>query len=402
MRRSAEPAPTSSASGLQAPEVGQEPPSTPPLMPLVVIGASPPPVHGVAIMTGQLLSALRQLGACAGHLDIRDPRPITTLGRLDVRNVTLGLRHAWQLNRMLARDRNGAGVHISVSQVTWGFIRDAVFVAIVRLRRRPLYIHLHGGLLATFYRGSGAPMRWLIRRVLHQAHQAWVLTPSLRSQFHGLVAEERVHCVPNVVDDPLLGGSPAFSNRPKDATALRILHLSNLIPEKGCFDLLTALRLLGAESADWEVRFVGTAAPTVEERLRREIAALTEAGAARVSLLGEITGTPKNAQYQWADVFAYPTQYPPEGQPLVLLEALGAGLPVLATRWAGIPDTVQDDHEGLLVEPGDANALAEALLRLSREPDFRKALSINARVRYENCYRPERLVLDLPQLLVKG
>lgn len=373
-------------------------PTNPPLTSLVVIGASPPPVHGVVIMTGQLLAALGKLNACAGHLDISDPRPIATLGRLDVRNVTLGLRHAWQLDRMLARSRNAPGVHISVSQSTWGFVRDAIFVGVVRLRRRWLYLQLHGGALAEFHQRSSLPMRLLIRAVLRQAHQVWVLTPTLRTQFDGLVPEDRVHCIPNVVDDPLAGIAPASSDKMGDAAALRILHLSNLLPEKGCFDLLAALRALGSESATWEVRLVGSASPTVEQRLRQEIAALEAQGAARVRLLGELTGREKSEQYGWANVFAFPA-VGQEGQPLVLLEALGGGVPIVTTSQTGIGDTVADDEEGLLIDPGDTHALATALTRLSREPELRRRLAAGARMRYESSYRPERLVRDLARVL---
>ncbi len=365
---------------------------------LVVVGASPPPVHGVVIMTGQLLAALRELRACAGHLDTRDPRPLERVGRLDVRNVTLGLRHAWHLNRMLARSHTATGVHISLSQGTWGFLRDAVFIGLVRLRRRRLYIQLHGGALADFHEQSSLPMRWLIRAILHQACQVWVLTPTLRSQCRGLVSADRVHCISNVVDDPIAGIASVPPDEHQDPTVLRILHLSNLLPEKGCFDLLAALRLLGPESAGWEVRLVGEASPTVEERLRREIAVLNHAGVAQVSLLGSLTGDRKSEQYAWANVFAFPA-IGKEGQPLVLLEALGAGVPVVATSQPGIRDTVADGREGLLIAPRDTQALAAAFVRLSREPDLRSQLSINARARYESSYRPERLRRDLMSLL---
>jgi glycosyltransferase involved in cell wall biosynthesis len=367
------------------------------LVRLVVVGPSPPPVHGVAVMTGQLLAALRKLGVCAGHVDTRDPRPVTTIGHLDIRNVTLGLRHAWQLDRMLSRNRDAA-VHISVSQGTWGFLRDAVLVAVVCLRRRQLYVQLHGGGLSEFHQHSSPPMRWLIETVLRQAFQAWALTPTLCSQFEGLVSANRVRCVPNVVDDPLGGEQPAQSAEQQRITGLRVLHLANMLPEKGCFDVLAALRLLGEESNGWEVRLVGPAGSDVEQRLRQEIAALPEKGA-HVSLVGGLTGDAKIEQYLWADIFVYPTRYPPEGQPLVLLEALGTGLPVVATRWAGIPDTIIDEREGVLVEPGDEHALAVALARLSREPELRRALAVGARARYEACYRPDRLVRDLAKAL---
>jgi glycosyltransferase involved in cell wall biosynthesis len=121
-------------------------------------------------------------------------------------------------------------------------------------------------------------------------------------------------------------------------------------------------------------------------------------GAARVSLLGELTGRKKSEQYGWANVFAFPATGQ-EGQPLVLLEALGAGIPVVATSQTGIDDTVADGHEGLLIQRGDAPALAVALTRLSHEPELRRRLAAGACERYESSYQPERLVRDLATVL---
>lgn len=360
---------------------------------LVVVGPTPPPFHGVAVMTVQLLRALEQLDALAGHVDTRDPRPVATIGRLDLQNIWLGMRHAWELWRVLDRESD-AGVHMSISQGTWGLARDAVLAAVVRLKRRTLYVQLHGAGLAEFYASSPRLLRWLIRAILGQAHQAWALTPQLRAQFDGLVPPERVCFVPNVVDD----FSGASRRAPRNGSGFRILYLSNLLPEKGCFEVVRTVRRLGARSRGWEVRIVGSGSAHVERSLRGEIAALP-ADCADVRMLGQQAGEAKRQQYEWADVFVYPTQYPPEGQPLVLLEALGAGLPVVSTRWAAIPETILDGQVGILVEPGDDSAFAMALVRLADDPELRAKLGGAARSHYEAGFRPERLVRDLEMVL---
>lgn len=360
---------------------------------LVVVGPTPPPFHGVAVMTVQLLRALEQLDALAGHLDTRDPRPLATIGRLDPQNVWLGTRHAWRLWRLL-RHQPDADVHISISQGKWGLVRDAVLVAVVRLEGRALYVQLHGAGLAEFYTSSSRFLRWLVRATLGQARQAWALTPNLRAQFDGLVPPQRVFCVPNVVDDP---GGGAWTFR-RNGSGFRILFLSNLLPEKGCFDVVRAVRRLGPTSAGWEVRMVGSGSAAVERSLRREITALP-AGCAYVHLLGQLAGDAKRRQYEWADVFVYPSRYPAEGQPLVLLEALSAGLPIVSTRWAGIPETVLDGQVGILVDPGDEVALAQVLLHLAYAPDLRAKMGAAARSHYEAGFRPERLVRDLEMVL---
>ena len=373
---------------------------------LIVVGPTPPPVHGVAVSTESLIRALRSAGHLAAHLDTRDPRTRSNIGKFDLENVRLGLRHATELTALIRR-HPGAAVYVPISQSLWGFLRDSVLVSVARLQRRPVYLHLHGGGFHDFYGRSGWIMRLVIRRVVSMADQAWVLTPSLRRCFAGLMEKDRMRVVQNVVDDPLGdlrvkgGGSleaSASSDNPADRESqLRILFLSNLRPEKGCFELIDALALLPRDVGAWRVRYVGAADPKVERemklRLSRELP-----GDVSVELVGERTGRAKEDELRWADVLAFPTLLP-EGQPLVLLEALGAGLPIITTRHGGIPETVRNEVEGLLLEPGDVAALAGALGRMASDPALRARLGRNARLRYEECYRPERLNEELDRVL---
>lgn len=377
---------------MNAPTSG--PPGRAELRRLVLVGPSPPPVHGVAMMTVELISALQELGALAEHLDTRDPRPVTTLGRLDMRNVVLGLKHAWRLERLLERHRD-AGVHISISQSALGFVRDALLVGIARMRRRQLYIQLHGSQLQEIYSGSTRPVQWAIRWVFRQAHQTWALTSSLTTQFDGLVAPERVHVVSNAIADY----APCSDIRPPPAgeESLRLLFLSNVLVEKGCFDLISALSSLGGRAAGWRVRIVGLVPPEIEQRLWSEINALPKSGAC-VSVRGERRGSQKLAEYEWANAFVFPSRQD-EGQPLVLLEALRAGLPIVATRQHGIADTVRHRQEGLLFERHDVRALAAAIEELAADGALRANLGKASRLRYEEMYRAERLVNDLSRLL---
>lgn len=77
------------------------------------------------------------------------------------------------------------------------------------------------------------------------------------------------------------------------------------------------------------------------------------------------------------DLFAMPSLW--EGLPLSLVLAMGAGLPVVATRVAGIPEVVQHDVTGLLVSPGSSSELAQALARLVEDASLRRSLGERAR-----------------------
>jgi glycosyltransferase involved in cell wall biosynthesis len=349
-------------------------------------------------MTRYLLDALGELQLLAGHLDTRDPQPVETIGALSTANLAIGLRHIFQLDRILRR-KPSAYVLLPISQGTWGFLRDAVFVLVVRLHRRRLIIHLHGGGLDRFYAQSGRIMRLVIRTVFRHAHAAWALTPGLERMFDGLVAPSRVTHLENVTPPPPLNGDDDRSRNCSSADgSFRILYLANLFPDKGVFDLLEALSRIGPEASHWHVRIVGTGSAEVIASVRSTIDAFGSPGPA-VDLTIGLYGEEKWAAYQAADAFVFPTCYPPEGQPLVVLEAMAAGLPVVSTLQGGIPDTVRHEREGLLVRQGNVDELARALVRLASDADLRHDLARAARARYEQRYTPDRLRRDLSCLL---
>jgi colanic acid/amylovoran biosynthesis glycosyltransferase len=68
-----------------------------------------------------------------------------------------------------------------------------------------------------------------------------------------------------------------------------------------------------------------------------------------------------------------------EGIPVVLMEAMGSGVPVIASQLSGIPELVNDQLTGLLVPPGDATSLADALERYLKDPDLRQRLGCAGR-----------------------
>lgn len=84
-------------------------------------------------------------------------------------------------------------------------------------------------------------------------------------------------------------------------------------------------------------------------------------------------------EYADADVFVLPSRS--EGTPRVLVEARAFGCPVVATRVGGIPSSVAEGRDGLLVPPDDVTALADAILRVATEPGLRQSLSRSGRER---------------------
>ena len=160
---------------------------------------------------------------------------------------------------------------------------------------------------------------------------------------------------------------------------LRIVAVGTLHEVKGQVHLIEACRLLTERGVAVTCRFIGDGPD--REALQNRI---DEYGLGdRVVLAGRMTTDGVATELATADVLVAPSVPTKggkrEGIPVVLMEAMSTGLPVVASRLSGIPELVTDGVSGLLVAPGDALALADALADLATDPALRRRLGIAGR-----------------------
>ena len=329
-------------------------------------------------------SAFESAGAKVVHVNTQDRRTVFNTGVLDPRNVWLALVQAARFAWHAALSRVSI-VYLPISQNRWGYARDALLMTIARLFRRPVAVHLRGSGLQGFYRSRGHVEAWIVRRTLGWSAMAIALTPGLRDVYSGLVPPERVRVLENAITDPWPDGIDATLEARErraaaDPQALRLLYLSNDFATKGAETAVRAVSDPGLEHAT--LRMVG--APPPEVATRTEELARSLGVGDRVELLGGLVGREKLEQFEWADAFVYPTEN--DGQPLVIIEAMAAGLPIVASSFGGIPETLSDT--GVLVDPGTPSALAGELARLIESPGLRRERGVAARERYVARYTP--------------
>ncbi len=178
-----------------------------------------------------------------------------------------------------------------------------------------------------------------------------------------------------------------------------ILSVGRLSREKGHADLVAALGELQRlkPGLNFKLIVVGEG----PERVRVESAGEAAGVAARLVFAGHISDV--RPFYALADVLALPSHS--EGSPLVLLEAMAAGLPVVSTRVGGVPEMVSDEESALLVEPRDALSLAAALGRALEDEGLARTLAANASARAAEHFSPEAQVRSLVEIysrLVNG
>ena len=160
--------------------------------------------------------------------------------------------------------------------------------------------------------------------------------------------------------------------------------VARLQPEKGVASFLTAASHVARELP--EARFVVVG----DGPLRGELLGLAEELGVRDQV--HFLGFRPDAQalLELMDVVAVPSVS--EGTPLIVLEAMSAGVPVVASRVGGIPGQIRPGREGLLVPPGDAKALGNALLSLLRDSERARRMGEAGRLRAETEFSHETMV----------
>jgi glycosyltransferase involved in cell wall biosynthesis len=266
----------------------------------------------------------------------------------------------------------------------WSFWRKSVFMAVAHAARCPVIFHLHGGGFARFYEAECGPLRRrLVRYFLDRAALIVVLSPHWRDWMAGVTGKARIVCIPN----PVLPGEVRRS-APGGHT---LLFLGRIERAKGIFDLLDAMAALRPTMPGLRLVCAGEGDTA---GVLRHAGRLGIADA--VLFTGWIGPAEMRAWMERSAVFILPSYT--EAMPMSLLEAMAAGLPVVATAVGGIPDVVTDGHDGLLFTPGDVATLGKLLRDVLGDRALAARLGAAARGTIERRFSADRVIARLNEV----
>ena len=218
------------------------------------------------------------------------------------------------------------------------------------------------------------PFRHVDRTFMHGAGAIVAISDAVR-EFHvraGLPADKLVTIHYGLDEPPRAASELTPTDAGIEPGAPLVLAIGRLIEQKDHATLLEAFARVRETHAGARLAILGWG--RLEEATRERAAALGLAGA--VVLPGRVEPA---AWLERADVFAHTSRW--EGFGIVLLEAMLAGLPVVATRASAVPEIVVDGETGLLVAPGDAAGVAAALTALLGDESRRRTLGAAGRAR---------------------
>jgi glycosyltransferase involved in cell wall biosynthesis len=349
---------------------------------VLIVGPVPPPAFGVAKATRLMLdSPVLAERLSILHLDTSDTRGLANIGRFDWANVFLAFRHTGRLALLVAKKRPALTV-LTASQGTLGLMRDALLATTSRALGSPVVIYLRGSGYADLQATEGWLAMRILRYLVKGSSLVVVLGESLVGMAHAVDPRAKVAVVPNGCPPAV----PVEQRGMRDGDHPLVVYIGRLARPKGLNQIVEATRSVAASVPELEVVLRGEWEPPEYETEIRELVARSDLNDV-VRFDGPVSGGEKADLLARAWALLLPSHS--EGHPWVILEAMSAGVPVVATDTGAIAETVQDGVAGFVIPVGDADMLASRTIALLTDGALWEKISRCAVERHARHYTME-------------
>lgn len=263
--------------------------------------------------------------------------------------------------------------HIHISK-GGSCLRKIIIASVCNLFQKPFMLHIHGGQFLEFFNAQKSLVRRYLVFIFNRSVKIITLADYWKVEYGQLFDTQKVIVMPNPC--PVLGEA----GREKQNPIPVILFSGLLCQAKGIYDLIDAVKIVG-QSHPILVRIFGNG----EVEKVREYAA----GMGSVTVFPWVDRAIMTEEYKRADIFILPSYI--EGLPMVILEAMGNGLPIISTRVGGIPEIVIEGYNGFLLTPGDITGLSQKIAVLIDQKALREEMGQNSYQHVQANYTLENL-----------
>jgi len=356
----------------------------------------PPPYHGFTVMNRVAVESEFMSAFDVRLQVINFAASVDELGgKFSFRKIFLLVKYLFQIfGKCLTQRYDYAIYPICFSAIP--FLRDVILLSVVRLFGIKIIYYAHGNHLPEFYSRSPKWLQCLIDNFVRAATAAIVVGENLKFNFTPFLPHERIFSVHNGIET--FKSSPPLK---KTKSHIQVLYLSNLTRTKGFFVLLEAIPKVIAHIKDIQFVFAG-AWEDLRDKADAENFVREKQLQDFVVWKGPVVGEAKEQLFYESDIFVFPTFYPIETFGIVNLEAMQAGLPIITTGRAAIPEVVEDGVNGFLVPEQDPLAVAEKILLLAQDEHLRQRMRENNLKKFHQFYTKEkyaeRLIRTIEQI----
>lgn len=334
----------------------------------------PPPVHGAA-MVGKYIHNSKLINDTFNchYINLTTAKDLQDIGKSGIRKLWRYVKLLKEIRRKVKTVRPQL-VYVTPNSKGAAFYKDFMVVQMLKAYDCKVVCHYHNKGVST--RQERWLDNWLYERFFKDI-KVILLADVLYEDMRKYVKREDVYICSNGIPETEFEENVRFVN-----AMPHLLFLSNLLLEKGVFVLLDALRLLKERGGSFVCEFIGGETREIDAtRFTEEVSRLGLDGIAIYR--GRKYGKEKLEMFRNADIFVFPTFYRNECFPLVLIEAMQHRLACISTNEGGIPDIVDNNITGLLVEKCNATMLANSIEQLMTDRHLCKKMGQSGYEKYK-------------------
>ncbi|MFT7032661.1 MAG: glycosyltransferase involved in cell wall biosynthesis [Cyclobacteriaceae bacterium] len=348
---------------------------------VLVIGQTPPPYGGQAMMIERLVNAdFDQIEIY--HIRMSFSENFKQVGEGGIRKIlhlvylmVQGIKYRFKYGiKILYYPPAGPNLN--------PLLRDVLLLAVLRPFFSKTIFHFRAAGLSEFIPELFPPLKYLARLVYHKPSGAIQLS-SLNPSDGNYLRCKKLFIIPNGLEDVAVN---IITERKSKKSFVQILSVGVLKENKGVLVLLEAVRELKSRNAqDFKVKFMGEFSSDEFEKQVDDLISSYNIEEL-VEFIGVKSGKGKWDVFKNTDILCFPTFFDSESFGNVILEAMMFEIPVIASKWRGIPDIVQEGYNGLLVPIKNSNILADKMELLIESENERLRLGCNGRKEFKKKY----------------
>ena len=340
---------------------------------ILIIGPLPPPFAGPEIVTKNLIDSIELNESFEVHiLNTTVRKNNSEKGKVGVRMFIAYFLYIFRLLKSLIVIKPNLVFYLPTSATIVGWVRDGTTIFLSFLFRRKTVILMQGGHFRFFYENSNYVVRCILKWLLNRCNKIFVQADRLKFQFKGIVPEDRLKVFYNFMGEKFI--SEFGDHKRSSKTTPKLLFVGHLTTAKGYCDLLKVLPdltninylIIGSKGNSRNVKFnQSSSKPLLYEDPDNIFASYVSKNGleSKVKFLGgTVKGVDKINAFKSADIFVLPSYS--EGFSTAILEAMSAGLPVIATNVGAAPEIIENGVNGYIVEPGDIGGLRMSIQKL--------------------------------------
>lgn len=341
---------------------------------ILIIGQTPPPFGGQAINIQKILVAFQQQQVNHRFIRLHFSDQLNDMGRFNGTKLWRLLTTWCTILWHLISYRPHLIYYPPAGPTKNAIYRDIILLFPIRFFRYRLVFHFHAGGLSEMYTRLPSFVQPIFPFIYYHVAHAICFSERGKKDPMALKAK-KIHLIPSGVEDMKI----TVPIQQKEGFTILFAGLCS--ESKGILDFITVIRKCNKINPAIKGRIIGKIFSEKEEQI------ITEAcGEGIVRYDGVQTGTSKKEIFASSSVFLFPSYFESESFPTVILEAFSASLPVIATKWRGIPDQVTHEVNGFLWDVHDTDSMTSSILQLASDNNLYQRIASNARHNFETKY----------------